>query len=145
MKILNANYRNNPFLCHLNINSLRYEITDTRHVVIGTGLEIVAISETKLTEEFRNQYDRKDLIIKRFSDFEDLSVEMICIEVTVARKKWLILIVYCPPKPGKTSEFSFKLGECLDKVTRKYKNIVVMGDTNIHVSGDKGSYNTNLS
>ena len=47
-----TNHRTNPFLCHLNINSLHYKIRPVTHVLIETGLEIVAVSETKLADEF---------------------------------------------------------------------------------------------
>ena len=36
-------------------------------------------------------FSRKDLITKRLSDYEDSSVEMICIELTVARKRGIFL------------------------------------------------------
>ena len=44
----------NPFICPLNINHLRNKIVDLRHILFETGLEIVAISETKLYSEFPN-------------------------------------------------------------------------------------------
>ena len=42
----------NPFLSYLNINNWRYKIVDLRHILEQTGIEIVAVSETKLSEEF---------------------------------------------------------------------------------------------
>ena len=36
----------------MNINSLPFKIVDLRHVLKQTGIELVAISETKLSEEF---------------------------------------------------------------------------------------------
>ena len=42
----------NPFLCYLNINSLRYKIVDLKQILEQTGIEIIAVSETKLNEEF---------------------------------------------------------------------------------------------
>ena len=55
LKALKNNHIENPFICYLNINSLRYKIVDPRHVLETTGLEIVAISETKVSDEFRNE------------------------------------------------------------------------------------------
>ena len=46
-----ANFQN-PFIVYLNINSLRYKITDLWHTLSSVGLELVAISETKLSSEF---------------------------------------------------------------------------------------------
>ena len=42
----------NSFLCYLNKDSSRYKIVDLRHVLVQTELEIVAINETKLAEQF---------------------------------------------------------------------------------------------
>ena len=42
----------NPFLSYLNINGLRYKFVDLRQILEQTGIEIVAVSETKLSEEF---------------------------------------------------------------------------------------------
>ena len=89
------------------MNRLRHKIGDLRHVLIQTGLEIVAISQTELAEEFpvgqffidrysfppyrhyTNQhgiglmvFTRKD-ITKRLSDLEVSSNEMICIELSL--------------------------------------------------------------
>ena len=52
LKSLKGDNPKNPFLCYLNINSLRYKITDLRYILKQTGIEIVAVSETKLSEEF---------------------------------------------------------------------------------------------
>ena len=42
----------NPFPSYLNINSLRNKIVDFKQILQQTGIEIVAVSETKLSEEF---------------------------------------------------------------------------------------------
>ena len=65
-------------------------------------------------------FTRKDLITKHLSDYEDSLVEMICIELTVARKSRLFLWFIVPPELDKTSDFFSKLQKCLEKAIRKY-------------------------
>ena len=43
---------NNPFISYLNLNSLRYKIIDIRKVLCKAQLEVIALSETKLSSEF---------------------------------------------------------------------------------------------
>ena len=145
----------NPFLCYLNINSLRHKIIDLRHILIHTGVEIVVIGETKLDSEFpddqfhidgysfppyrhdRNQhgggllmFTRKDLITRRLENFESSNIEMICIELIISKHKWVIFSVYRPPETSLDLFFA-ELNKNVDKATRIYDNIVMMGDINI--------------
>ena len=124
----------NPFLSYLNINSLRYKIVDLRHILEQTGIEIVAVSETKLSEEFpdsqffidgytfpayrrdRNSYGgglivftRKDLITKRIIELESTEIEVICLELTIAKRKWAIFSVYRPPRSVNLASFFSEL------------------------------------
>ena len=54
IKKLKSSNLNNPFFTYLNINSLRYKIIDLRQILSSTELEVVAVSETKLSKEFPN-------------------------------------------------------------------------------------------
>ena len=54
LKKLKSSNLNNPFFAYLNINGLRYKILDLRQILSSTELEVVAVSETKLNEEFPN-------------------------------------------------------------------------------------------
>ena len=54
LKKLKSSNLNNPIFVYLNINSLRYKIVDLRQILSSTELEVVAVSETKLNEEFPN-------------------------------------------------------------------------------------------
>ena len=49
---LRKKYSDNPIIGYLNINSLRYKVIDLRHVLFESELDILAISETKLCDEF---------------------------------------------------------------------------------------------
>ena len=112
LKSLKDQNPKNPFLCHLNINSLRHKIVDLGHVLNQTGIEIVAISKTKLCSDFSDaqfQVDgyvyppyrkdrtkhgggimffvKNDLITKRKQEFESDSVEIVSLELMISRKK----------------------------------------------------------
>ena len=140
----------------MNSNSLRYKIVNLRHVLETTGLEIVAISDTKLSDEFpdeqfsiegysfppyrrdRNQHSgdlmvfiEKDVIRKRLIEFESSLIEVICIELTVSKNKWAIFSVYRLPKCNITLFFS-ELRASIDKATRKYDRIIIIVDININ-------------
>ena len=117
-------------MCHLNINSLRHKIVDLRHVLSQTGIEIVSISETKLSSDFPDaqfQVDgyvypyrkdrtkhgggimvfvKNDLITKWKQEFESDSVEIISLELTISREKWNIFSFYRPPKSNIANFFS---------------------------------------
>ena len=96
----------------MNINSLRHKIVDLGHALSQTGIEIVAISETKLCSDFPDvqfqadgyvyppkKKDRtkhgggitvsaeNDLITKRKQEFESDSVEIVSLQLTISRKK----------------------------------------------------------
>ena len=152
LKSLKGDDPKNPFLCYLNINSLRYKITDLRYVLKQTGIEIVVVSETKLSEEFPDSqffidgytfpayrrdrdkhggglivFTKKDLITTRKKEFESTDLEVICLELTISKRKWIIFSVYRPPGSGNLANFFSELNKCVDMATRKYENIVIMG------------------
>ena len=71
-----------------------------------------------------------DLVTKRVKELESDSIEIICLELTIPRKKWVIFFFYRPPK-SKMKIFFDELNTCIDKATQKYENLVLMGDINI--------------
>ena len=78
-----------------------------------------------------------DLIITRqeYLEKSDL-LEVICLELTISKRKWIIFSLYRPPEQNLSTFFS-ELYKCLDKAIRKYENIVLMGDININTENDK--------
>ena len=52
LKELKGKNLKNPFLCYLNINSICNKIVNLRYVLAQTGTELLAVSETKLGENF---------------------------------------------------------------------------------------------
>ena len=112
LKQLETDNLKNPFIFHLNINHLRNKIIDLKHVLSEAGLEIVAVSETKLCSEFPNSqykiegysfpphrkdrtkhgggllvFTRNDLIITRQKDLESVVWEVICLELIISKWK----------------------------------------------------------
>ena len=120
---LRVQYHNHPLIGFLNINSLRHKIVDLRIIVEKFLPDILVIEETKLNSEFkmktflmnnyqtpmrrdRNefggglmQYVRKGVVCSRVPLFEVASLELICSELTVNKKKWIIYSIYRPPEP----------------------------------------------
>ena len=108
-------YSNNPIIGHLNIISLRNEITQLREVCWKAPIDVLCVDETKLGVSFSGaqfhiegyQYPpfrrdrdkngggkmifiREGLIAKRLYAYEDSTSETICLEVTISKKKWCV-------------------------------------------------------
>ena len=169
LKELKGKNLKNAFLCYLIINSLCNKIVDSRYVLAQTGIELLVVSETKLTENFpdaqfyvegynfppyrrdRNSnggglmvFAKKDLITRRIKELESTKIEIISLELTVSKHKWIIFSVYRPPKTNFETFFS-ELNICLDKATRTYENIVLLGDMNIDIEDERAKGRTKLS
>ena len=112
-----ANFQNS-FIAYLNINSLRYKIIDLRHTLSSAGLELVAISETKLSSEFPDPqfqidgyqfpplrkgrdkhggglmvFAKNDIIAKRLTELQPKYIECICVEFQISKKNWIIFVI----------------------------------------------------
>ena len=97
-------------------------------MVAKAPIDILCIDETKIDDSFpdsqfqiesyqfppfrRDQnskgggkivYVRQGLITKRLKNFESKTIETICIELTISKKKWCILFAYRPPNFPKKS------------------------------------------
>ena len=132
-----------------------------RYVLAQTGIKLLAVSETKLGENLpdaqfyvegynfppyrkdRNTnggglmvFTRKDLITRRIKELESTKMEIISLELTVSKHTWIIFLVYRPPKTNVETFFS-ELNICLDKTTRTYENIALLGDINIDTEDEK--------
>ena len=75
-------------------------------------------------------FTRNDLITRRLENFESSNIEMICIELIISKRKWVIFSVCRPPKT-KLDLFFAELNKNVDKATRTNENFVVMGDIDI--------------
>ena len=119
IKMREVNFKKNPILVCLNIYSCRNKIVSLRNVVDKVYIDILCIDETILDDSFRDsqflienyQFPpfhrdrnskagskianfRRGLISRRWKNFELKTIETICVEFTISRKKWFILFVY---------------------------------------------------
>ena len=120
----------------------------------------MAVSETKLTDEFPNpQFSiegyynpaqlRKDRTIhggglvvyvktgipaKRVHTLEPANLEVICFEITIAKRKWLIYSFYRSETFTQLSKFLEELKKSVDMAINKYENIILMSDINVDMS-----------
>ena len=106
----------NPLIGCININSLKEKVTPLRDVLPNAPIDVLCVDETKLDSSFpdhkfkiegyqfplfrrgRNSkgggklvYLREGFIVKRMPKFNTGKAETICIEITIAKKKWCIL------------------------------------------------------
>ena len=58
-------------------------------------------------------------------------METICIEITIAKKKWCILFAYRPPNFSKTELFE-EIYATLNKALNEYDNLLLARDLNIN-------------
>ena len=104
----------NLLLGFLNINSLRNKTIDLRMIAEKCLPDILLIEETKLDSDFKAdlflinnykspirldmsefggglmQYSRNGIICNRVTAFEVPSLELMCSEITITKKKWII-------------------------------------------------------
>ena len=85
------------------------------------------------------QYSRIGIICNRLPNFEVPSLELLCSELVVAKKKWIIYSIYRPPPNASIETFFSDLSTSLNRALDQY-NIIVMGDINIdtHNKTDPG-------
>ena len=112
LKELRKEFANNPIIGYLNIDSLRNKIVDLRQVLYESELNI----ETKLSDAFPNPqftiegyynptqlrkdrtihggglvvYVKTSIPVKRVHASQPSNLEVICFEITIAKRKWLI-------------------------------------------------------
>ena len=131
-------------LCgYLNINSLRNKIHDLRLIIHDVPLDYFIISETKLDNSFPNaqltinnyeirarrdrdkhqggliEFAREGLICKRLRKYESLNIEVICSEVTISNKTWVIFSIYRPTDYSNLLTFFKELGKYLNQACEK--------------------------
>ena len=138
---------------------MRNKIIDLKEIVSKTLPDVLVIAETKIDSTFTNaqfflddyyeptrkdfskysggiiEYVRKGVIRKRLSDFELKSFESISSEIVIAKRKWFLLSFYRTEreenKISNIKRFFQELSNVLTDITKKYDNIILMGDINI--------------
>ena len=147
----------NPYICHLNINSLRNKIHEMRFLASKISPEVITIRETKLDDSFpdaqfsidgyqnpgylrkdRNKYGgglltfvKKGIPCKRLTRIEPQDFEITCSELIFGKRKWGYIAVYRPPDQN-TDLFFNELILCLEQLTNLYYHVVIIGDININ-------------
>ena len=137
------------------MNSLRNKITDLRLVMERCLPDVLVIEETKLNSDFKTeiflinnyqkpirrdrnefggglmQFVRKGVVCNRVSTFESPAIEIICSDLMVCKKRWVIFSIYRPPDASNLELFFRELSSCLNAALDKYDNVMIMGDINI--------------
>ena len=65
--------------------------------------------------------------------YESFNIEVICYEVTISNKNWVIFGIYRPQDYPNLLGFFKELGKYLNQASENYDNLIVMGDFNIDV------------
>ena len=118
---------------------MRYKVVHLRHILFESELDILSISETKLCDEFPYSrfvlsgyynpaqfrkdrttlggglivYVRNGIPVKRVKTFEPPNQEIICLEITINKRKWSIYSFY-------RSESFSDLTTCLEELKKIY-------------------------
>ena len=74
-------------------------------------------------------YARAVIVCNRVHSLETLNLGLICSEIAIQKKKWIIYCIYRPP--DLTVRFCFgKLSTSLNTALDKYGSIIITGDIN---------------
>ena len=145
------------FLACLNINSLRHKVIDTRDMLITVHVDILGIAETKLDDTFpnaqfnidgyrlfrkdRNQhgggllaYVRADIPCRQITTLETKSTDLVTLELQINKTKCSIVVAYTPPNVT-SHAFTLDMTNLLDRATRDYSDIWVIGELNFDLLG----------
>ena len=87
---------------------------------------------------------REGIVAKRLSHCESPSIESICLELTISKRKWCILFEYRPPNFNK-GEFFKEISNSLSKALKCYDNIALAGDLNIDLLDPSKDTSNHLS
>jgi len=157
LKNLRLKNVNRIIIGHININSIRNKIHLLAEL-IKDKVDILLISETKIdctfpTSQFTLQgystpyrldrtanggglllYLRNDIPTKPLSLIES-NIECIISDVTISKKKWLLVGTYNPNK-SQISNHLVALGKNLGHYLPHFDNIIIFGDFNSEIGED---------
>ena len=144
--------KHRPIIGYLNVNSIRYKFHELREIFDDKLVDIFTIAETKIDSSFNSNlfsadgykldrrdrnahgggimtFIRSDLPVRRRPDLECNSVETLCFELEMGRRKWGILSAYRSPSTP-DSTFENDIISVLDKLYLKYDHVILYGDLN---------------
>ena len=87
---------------------------------------------------------REGIVAKRLSHCESPSIESICLELTISKRKWCILFAYRPQNFNK-GEFFKEISNSLSKALKCYDNIALADDLNIDLLDPSKDTSNHLS
>ena len=141
---------------HININSIRNKF-EPLVSFINNNLDILMISETKIDDTFPDcqflikgfsvpqrldrtakgggilVYIREDIPTKRIRKVRfNESFEGFFIEINLRSKNWLLGCSYKPHRDNIISHLR-NINTALDKLSRDYENVILLGDFNVEV------------
>ena len=143
---------NNNIIGHLNINSIRQKLEFLMEI-IGTNIDLLLISETKLNATFpigqffidgfhvpfredRDDkggglllYVRNHIPCRRLFLYFIPKIEAIVIEINFRKSKWILIVSYNPHKDLIRNHLS-SIGGKLNELCLKYENFILIGDFN---------------
>ena len=141
---------------HLNINSIRNKIDVLSDLIIG-NIDIFLITESKIDDTFPTSqfkifgyhlpyrkdrskcgggvllYVREDIPSKLLQFKYDNDIECIIVEISINKRKWLILGLYNAKGPGITNCLKY-ISKNLDHYFSFYENIIVLGNFNVEIT-----------
>ena len=121
--------------------------------VIGSYVDVICISETKINSSFPEAqfirrgfrkpfrlditdtsggmlvYVNSNIASRRLDYILPADIQIIPIEINIRKQKWLLISVYRPPSQN-LCYFIDKLSSMLDHFANSYTNFIIMGDFN---------------
>ena len=154
-------YKDRCILGYLNINSFRNKHRDLNDVFNEMLIDLFAIAETKLDNNFLDgefekpnyKLYRRDRPIRgdigggilvyvnvnipsrRIHKLECENFDTIALELNIAKRRWLCISIYRSPSDS-LSLFLNELESILDKAMNIYDNVVIQGDFNVNMLKD---------
>ncbi len=155
LRHVRISYMKNFLATYLNINSLRNKISDVKDSIQRNSLDFMGVAETKLDESYKegecslenyrsfrkdntlmtgglHAYVRSDIPCQRRPELDNKTMELICIEVTLVKTKWLIVCLY-KIQDIKDHEFEDIMTDMLDNIILDYDRYLVVGDVNFNM------------
>ena len=130
LKVLRMENDSNPTVAYLNIKSLGEKINHLHEICNESPTDILCVDETKIDPNYpdaqfqiddyqfppfrrdRNKYGggkivfiRPGIITRRLPKFETKVSEIICVGLTISKKKWCILFAYKPRQNNNLKTF----------------------------------------
>ena len=79
-------------------------------------------------------YVKTGIPVKRVHALESASLDVICFDITIAKRKWLIYSFYRSETFTQSLKFPEEFKKSADMAINKYENIILMGDINVDMS-----------